>query len=256
MPGSALFRNIGTLVSGDLGQPLPDATSVFVADGVIKEIGVERPADAVIDVRGATLAPAYWDSPNHPYFGEYTPRVEARNVISRTARGGTTIMISAGPTHHPGICLPSEQMPNIQSLARTKKPDAQRARDATGAKALAIVMAKAWQRFRPLGVKCYAGTVIAEDGMTQEDFAEMAEASVQRAKFIRPVSSSSECERYRDWANDLGMLTMTTLAAGSSSTTPTPLAMRCGSSTPMSPAATPPAMLRAPGPTDTRHTPS
>jgi enamidase len=194
MPGSALFRNIGTLVSGDLGQPLPDATSVFVADGVIKEIGVERPADAVIDVRGATLAPAYWDSPNHPYFGEYTPRVEARNVISRTARGGTTIMISAGPTHHPGICLPSEQMPNIQSLARTKKPDAQRARDATGAKALAIVMAKAWQRFRPLGVKCYAGTVIAEDGMTQEDFAEMAEAGVQRVKLsdrCHPAASVS-----------------------------------------------------------------
>ncbi|MFI5266518.1 MAG: amidohydrolase family protein [Chloroflexota bacterium] len=209
MPGSVLFRNVGTLVSGDLAQPLLEASSVFVEDGVIKEIGAERLADTIVDVRGATLAPAYWDSHSHPYFGEYSPRVEARNVISRTVRGGTATLISAGPTHHPGIYLPSEQMPNIQSQARLHKPDAQRARDASGAKALAIVMAKAWQQFRPLGVKCYAGTVIAEDGMTQEDFAEMAGAGVQRVKFIRPVSSSQECQRYGQWAHDLGLLTMT-----------------------------------------------
>lgn len=211
VPGSVLFYNIGTLVSGDLTCPVLKDSTVYVENGRINEVGgnAERHAETRIDVRGATLAPAYWDSHNHPYFGEYSPRVEAQHVISRTVRGGTAVLISAGPTHHPGMYLPSEQMPNIQSIASQRNRSGQLARGAAGAKALAIVMTRAWQTYRPLGVKVYAGTLIAEDGLGEDDFAELADAGVQRVKFIRPISSSREAERYCRWAHDHGMLTMT-----------------------------------------------
>ena len=71
---TALFRNVGTLLSGDIDRPIVDATSVLVTDGRISAIGAGGPADVEIDVRGATLAPGLWDSHIHPYFGEYSPR--------------------------------------------------------------------------------------------------------------------------------------------------------------------------------------
>jgi hypothetical protein len=36
-----LFRNIGTLLSGDLAEPILSAASLLVEDGVISEIGTE-----------------------------------------------------------------------------------------------------------------------------------------------------------------------------------------------------------------------
>ena len=72
--GRILFRNIGTLLSGDLAEPILSAASLLVEDGVISEIGTEPDADIVIDVHGATLAPGFWDSHFHPYFGDYSPR--------------------------------------------------------------------------------------------------------------------------------------------------------------------------------------
>jgi len=207
--GSAFFCNIGTLISGDIRQPILHASSVYVEDGVIREIGTQRQADIVIDVRGATLAPGLWDAHHHPYFGEYSPRQEIFNTMAKTVRAGTTSVVSAGSGHQPGMYLPSESLPNVQAHAFSRRLDPARARDAIGTKALAIVMRKSWQSFRPHGIKCYAGTVIAEDGLTADDFAEMAEAGIQRVKFIRPVSSVKDCERYRQWAHDHGMLTMT-----------------------------------------------
>lgn len=214
MAETTLFRNIGTLVSGDLAGPLLDADSLVVRDGRIAALGrgLDAPdADVVVDVRGATVTPGLWDAHFHPYFGEYTPRAEAHSTISKTVRSGTTSLVSAGPAHQPGMYLPSASLPNVQAhSARGGSGPAttDSARDAAGAKALAIVSVKAWQAERPMGVKCYAGTVIAEPGLSAEDFDDLVEAGVQRIKFLRPLPSIAECERYCGWARERGMLVM------------------------------------------------
>ena len=208
---SVLFHDIGTLLSGDLAQPILDATSVYVEDGQITEIGgAARSAEIDIDVRGATLAPGLWDSHIHPYFGEYSPRQEAFGTLTRMVRSGVTSAISAGSGHQPGMYLPSEKLPNVQAtshLARAGRPE--RARDAVGTKALAMVMTGAWQNQRAHGLKLYAETVFAEDGLVEEDFAELAAAGIRRLKFQRPISRAADAERYCRWARDHGMLVLT-----------------------------------------------
>ena len=208
---SFLLRNIGTLLSGDLAQPILDASTVYVEDGRIAEVGgAPRSVDIDVDVRGATLAPGLWDSHIHPYFGEYSPRQDAFGTLTRMVRSGVTSAISAGAGHQPGMYLPSEKLPNVQAtshIARTGRPE--RARDAVGAKALAMVMTSAWQHLRPHGLKLYAETVFAEDGLVEDDFAELAVAGVRRLKFQRPISRAADAERYCRWAHDHGMLVLT-----------------------------------------------
>ena len=113
--GRILFRNIGTLLSGDLAEPILSASSVLVEDGVISEIGTEPDADVVIDVHGATLAPGLWDSHFHPYFGDYSPRQKINGAVERTAASGVTTLVSAGAGHQPGMYLPSPTLPNVQA---------------------------------------------------------------------------------------------------------------------------------------------
>lgn len=207
---STLFRNVGALLSGDINTPVLDATSVLVQDGRISAIGTSAPADVDIDVRGATLAPGLWDSHIHPYFGEYSPRQDAFGTILRMVRSGVTSAVSAGSGHQPGMYLPSSKLPNVQAtthVAARGRPE--RARDAAGTKALAIVTTKSWQNERPAGIKLDAATVFAEDGLAAEDFAELAEAGIRRLKFQRPISRRADAERYRQWAHDHGMLVLT-----------------------------------------------
>jgi enamidase len=51
-----------------------------------------------------------------------------------------------------------------------------------GVKALALAAQRAFDRFRPGGVKVFAGSVIIEPGLTPEDFAELAAEGVWLAK--------------------------------------------------------------------------
>jgi enamidase len=205
---TVLFRNIGTLISGDLSQPLLEADAIYVEDGLIKEIGTERPAETVVDVRGATVTPGLWDAHHHPFFGEYTPRADAFNVMTRSVQAGTTCLVSAGSAHQPGMYLPSSSLPNVQAhgFREGLRPD--RARSAAGAKALAILSAHCFRFDRPMGVKCYAGTVIAESGFTEADFEEMAREGVDKIKFLRPIPSSEEARNYCRWANKVGIKTL------------------------------------------------
>ncbi|MBI4490512.1 MAG: Enamidase, partial [Deltaproteobacteria bacterium] len=50
---SILIKNIGTLVTGDLKNPLRTADSIYVEDGIIRVIGngLSHRADVVIDAR-------------------------------------------------------------------------------------------------------------------------------------------------------------------------------------------------------------
>ena len=57
MPGT-LIKNIGTLVSGDIQDPILDANAIFIADGKIQKIGLTAdleaiPADTFIDAAGS-----------------------------------------------------------------------------------------------------------------------------------------------------------------------------------------------------------
>jgi enamidase len=206
---STMVRGIGTLISGDVRQPLLDATSIYIEDGRIAAIGEERDAEVAIDARGASVAPGLWDSHHHPYFGDYSPRQEAAGTVTRMVRAGTTSLVSAGAGHQPGMYLPSANLPNVQAVRANIGHDPSRARDARGSKALAIAMHQAWLDYRPMGVKVYAGTVLAEDGFTRDDFVDLAENGVRMLKFLRPVTRMSDAVKYRAWAAETGMLVMT-----------------------------------------------
>jgi enamidase len=208
MSGSILFRGVGTLLSGDLDQPILDESTVHVQDGVIRAVGGEREAETVIDLHGATLAPGLWDSHFHPYFGDYSPRQRVEGAVERTVMSGTTTLVSAGAGHQPGMYLPSPTLPNVQGPAPGDH-DPRRARDARGSKALAITMTNVWRNWRPLGVKCWAGTVFAEDGFTREDFEDLIANDIRLLKFQRPISRWRDAERYRGWAAELGLPVMT-----------------------------------------------
>ena len=158
--GKVVIRNVGLMLSGDIDHPVLDADTVVIDDGLITAFGRERDCDlegatTTVDARQTCLAPGLIDSHVHPVFGDWTPRQNQIGWIDSTLHGGVTTMISAGEVHLPG-----------------------RPRDIVGLKALAITAQRAFQNFRPSGVKVLAGAPVIEQGMTEQDFADLAAAGV------------------------------------------------------------------------------
>jgi enamidase len=158
--GKVVIRNIGLLLSGDLERPILEADTIVVMDGIITAVGREKDCDTaqpttLIDAQQCCVAPGLIDSHVHPVFGDWTPRQNQIGWIDSTMNGGVTTMISAGEVHLPG-----------------------RPKDIVGLKALAITAQRAYDNFRPGGVKVLAGAPIIEQGMVESDFAELAEAGV------------------------------------------------------------------------------
>src|SRR5712672_2464594 len=156
-----LIRNIGLLLSGDLKKPILDADTVLVVDGKIVAVGKEKDVDTsgattTIDAKGTALAPGLIDSHVHPVCGDWTPRQNQLGWIDSYLHGGVTTMVSAGEVHTPG-----------------------RPKDVVGLKAMAIFAQRAFQSFRPGGVKIYAGAPVIEHGMVEDDFKELAAAGVR-----------------------------------------------------------------------------
>ena len=156
-----LIRNIGLLLSGDIGQPILDADTVLAVGGRITAVGRASDIDAegaatVIDAHGCALAPGLIDSHVHPVAGDWTPRQSQLNWIESTLHGGVTTMISAGEVHTPG-----------------------RPRDVVGLKAMAVFAQRAFTAFRPGGMKIHAGAPVIEPGMEEHDFKELADAGVR-----------------------------------------------------------------------------
>src|SRR5262252_10172556 len=175
-----VIRNIGLLLSGDLAQPILDADTAVAVDDRIVAVGYEKDVDTshatlTIDAKGTALAPGLIDSHVHPVCGDWTPRQNQLGWIDSYLHGGVTTMISAGEVHTPG-----------------------RPRDVVGLKAMAIFAQRAFQAFRPGGVKIYAGAPVLEHGMLESDFAELASAGV---KFLGEVGLGS----VKDGAADGGM---------------------------------------------------
>lgn len=157
-----LIKNIGTLLTGDLENPIANANSILIEDSHIVQIGTDlslQDATGIeIDVNGATVSPGLIDCHCHPAIGEWTPRQNALGWMGAYLRAGVTGLISAGEAHLPG-----------------------RPKDAEGLKALAILAYKSFQNYRPQGMKVYGGALIMETDTTEEDIAECAKIGMGHA---------------------------------------------------------------------------
>ncbi len=162
--GKVVIRNVGLMLSGDIDAPILDADTVVVDDGLITAVGRYKDCDTsqprrVINCNGTALAPGLIDSHTHPVFGDWTPRQSQLGWIESCMHGGVTTMISAGEVHLPG-----------------------RPKDIVGLKALAITAQRAFEGMRAAGVgggvKVLAGAPVIEQGMVEQDFADLAAAGV------------------------------------------------------------------------------
>jgi enamidase len=191
--GKVVIRNVGLMLSGDIDRPILDADTVVVEDGVIVAVGRAADCDTdrartTIDCKGTALAPGLIDSHVHPVFGDWTPRQNQLGWIESCMNGGVTTMISAGEVHLPG-----------------------RPKDIVGVKALAITAQRAFDGMRAAGVgggvKVYAGAPVVEQGMVEQDFADMAAAGVTLLGEIGlgSVKAGSEAATMVGWARKHGI---------------------------------------------------
>jgi enamidase len=151
--------NLGGVVTGRLGEPALPAASLRCEDGALVALEALGDADVVIDASGAVAAPGLIDSHVHVVFGDWTPRQSALGWIESSMQGGVTMMMSASEVHLPG-----------------------RPHDREGVKALALAAQRAFESFRPGGVKVLGGSVIIEPGLEPEDFEWLADRGVWLAK--------------------------------------------------------------------------
>jgi enamidase len=187
--GRLVIRNIGLMLSGDLDRPILDADTIVADNGRITAIGRAKNLDTggakiEIDAKGTAVAPGLIDSHVHPVFGDWTPRQSQLNWIDSFLHGGVTTMISAGEVHLPG-----------------------RPKDVVGVKALAITAQRAFDAFRPSGVKVHAGAPVIEKGMVEEDFKELAAAGVRLLGEVGlgGVKTGEEAKRMVGWARKYGI---------------------------------------------------
>ncbi|HEX2386362.1 MAG TPA: amidohydrolase family protein [Candidatus Binatia bacterium] len=186
---SLLIKNIGTLVTGDIANPLRRADSIYIDGGVVRAVGddLDHRADSVIDAQGITAIPGLVDSHSHPSIGEYTPAQNSLSWITNYMHGGVTALISAGELHLPGLPLPP---------------------DARTALSLALVTKRCYDNLRPSGVKVFAGTLLLVPGLVEKDFDEIAAAGIRLVKFIfydYSLLPNGEAERYVNWARARGI---------------------------------------------------
>ena len=184
-----VVRNIGLMLSGDLESPVLDADTLVAENGRIAAFGREKDLDiegasTVVDARWTTLCPGLIDGHVHPVAGDWTPRQSQLHWIDSSLNGGVTTMISAGEVHMPG-----------------------RPRDIVGLKALAVSSQRAFENFRPNGVKVHAGAPVIEQGMEEQDFIDLAAAGVTLLGEVGlgSVKAGEEAERMVGWARKHGI---------------------------------------------------
>jgi enamidase len=187
--GKLVIRNIGLLLSGRLEAPIVDADTLVAESGRITAVDKHSDCDTenarvAIDAKGCALSPGLIDSHVHPVLGDWTPRQSQLNWIESSLNGGVTTMISAGEVHTPG-----------------------RPRDVVGVKALAIAAQRAYDNFRPAGVKLLAGAPLLEQGMEEQDFADLARSGVKLLGEVGlgTVKAGHESGRMVAWARKYGI---------------------------------------------------
>ena len=189
--------NLGTIVTGDWREPFVKGDSILMADGKIVDVGMASAnvmdCDVVIDAGGATAIPGFIDSQVHNTFGDWTPRQKTVGFLESYTHGGTTTAISASEVHVPG-----------------------RPKDPQGVKALAVAAKKCFDTLRPGGMRVHAGSIILEPGLTESDFAEVAQQGVWLAKAgFGAFKTPFDYVPMIAWAKQHGMVT--TVHTGGSS---------------------------------------
>jgi enamidase len=187
--GKVVIKNIGLLLSGNIDQPILEADTIVIQDGIIQAVGQFKDVDTSlaktsIDVHQTCVAPGLIDSHVHPVFGDWTPRQNQIGWIDSTMHGGVTTMVSAGEVHLPG-----------------------RPKDIIGLKALAITAQRTYDNFRPNGVKVLAGAPIIEKGMVESDFKELADSGVKLLGEVGlgTVKAGNEAREMVAWARKYGI---------------------------------------------------
>ena len=187
-----LLKNIGTIVSGDILNPILTGDAILIEKGKVKKIGREleltvAAADKTIDCAGTTVTPGLFDSHCHVVLGDYTPRQKQTGFLESEVHGGVTTFISAGEVHLAG-----------------------RPKDPAGTKALAILAAKSFANFRPGGGKVVGGALILEKGLTKADFEEMAREGVRTVGEIGlgTIKNPEDAVPMVKWAKECGMTIM------------------------------------------------
>ncbi|TEB07271.1 Enamidase [Pelotomaculum schinkii] len=183
------ITNIGTLVTGDISNPLRKDDTILIRDGRIAGIGgaeilKDIVVDKLIDVSGMTVTPGLIDSHVHPVLGDYTPRQKTQDYLDSAVHGGVTTFISAGEAHMPG-----------------------RPKDPAGTKALAILAHKSFANLHSSGLKVHGGAVILEKGLVEKDFAEMAAEGVWLVGEVGlgSVKKPEDAAPMVEWAKKYGM---------------------------------------------------
>jgi len=187
-----LLKNIGTLISGDISNPISKGNAILIEDGKIKQVGQDGDFDATgvettLDCAGTTVTPGLFDSHCHVVLGDYTPRQKQTGFLESEVHGGVTTFISAGEVHLPG-----------------------RPKDPVGTKALAILAAKSFANFRPGGGKVIGGAVILEKGLVKADFEELAREGVRTVGEIGlgTIKNPEDAAPMVKWAREFGMTIM------------------------------------------------
>ncbi|WP_233839193.1 amidohydrolase family protein [Paraburkholderia sp. ZP32-5] len=190
--------NLKTIVTGEWREPFAKGDGILMADGKIEKIGTLsdadlNSADVVIDADGATAIPGLIDSQVHNTFGDYTPRQKTVGFLESYLHGGTTTSITASEVHVPG-----------------------RPTDPQGVKALAVAAQRCFKEYRPGGMRVFAGSIILEPGLTEDDLRDVASQGVWLAKAgFGGVKTPFDYAEMIGWAKKYGMVT--TVHTGGSS---------------------------------------
>ncbi|HYF17824.1 MAG TPA: amidohydrolase family protein [Ramlibacter sp.] len=183
--------NLGRIVSGDWREPFAAGDAILMDQGRIVSAGQVPDADlagcdVVIDAAGAIAVPGLIDSQVHNTFGDYTPRQKTVGFLESYVHGGVTTAISASEVHVPG-----------------------RPKDPAGVKALAVAAMKCFEHYRPGGMRVWAGAIILEPGLREEDFADIAAQGVWLAKAgFGGVDTPYDYAPMIAWAKKHGMTTL------------------------------------------------
>ena len=187
--GSTIIKNIGTILSGDIDNPVLKGDTIVGTDGKIAAIGGAEvasgiEAEKVIDAAGSTVTPGLFDTHVHTSLGDYAHRQFASNFIEGELHGGVTTIISAGEVHTPG-----------------------RPKDPAGTKALAVLAHKSFAALKPPGVKVHGGSLILEKGLVEKDFEELAKEGVWTVGEIGlgSVKNPEDAAPMVEWAHKNGM---------------------------------------------------
>ncbi|RZS86322.1 amidohydrolase family protein [Pigmentiphaga kullae] len=190
--------NLGRILTGEWREPYASGDAILMQDGLIAKVGTlssaeVEGADVVIDAAGTTAIPGLIDSQVHNTFGDYTPRQKTVGFLESYVHGGVTTGITASEVHTPG-----------------------RPKDPAGVKALAVAAQRCFQDYRPGGMRVYAGSIIIEPGLVEQDFADIAAQGVWLAKAgFGAVKTPYDYVQAIGWARKHGMIT--TVHTGGSS---------------------------------------